>query len=149
MTEQVAPASLTPVEAELLRRSGRSAARYPGELADVLEVDSVPALGLAAAARFLEWASEHPTGLLTLPTGRTPEHFIRQVKRLRASWAGAETQAELVALGLRPGGAPPDLSRLVFVQMDEFYPMDPSAANSFNAYVRREYLTPAFGERPA
>jgi len=35
----------------------------------------------------------------------------------------------------------PDLSRLKFVQIDEFYPMDPSQHNSFFNYVNNFYLS--------
>jgi len=35
-----------------------------------------------AAMRFLEWVQHHPEGVISLPTGRTPEHFIKWVERL-------------------------------------------------------------------
>ena len=129
------------VEAAQLSTSGRLHARYTGENCSVLETDGVLELGRLAAARFLEWAAEHPDGVVSLPTGRTPETFIREVRRLRASWATPATQTELATLGLRRSPAPPPLSRLRFVQLDEFFPIDGAAGNSFKSYVEREYLT--------
>ena len=58
------------VEAAQVSCSGRRHARYPGEGCCVLETDGVLELGRLAAARFLEWASEHPEGVVSLPTGR-------------------------------------------------------------------------------
>merc|ERR1712135_137987 len=39
----------------------------------------------------------------------------------------------------------PNLSDLTFVQIDEFFPMDPEQRNSFNWYVREFYLDKGFG----
>ena len=71
--------------------------------------------------------------------------FIREVKRLRATWASPETQSELGTLGVRRTTSPPSLSGLRFVQLDEFFPIDGSAGNSFKSYVQREYLSEARG----
>ncbi|HJM34673.1 MAG TPA: hypothetical protein QF697_08890, partial [Candidatus Marinimicrobia bacterium] len=40
-------------------------------------VDTYPNLGLLTALRFLEWSAENPQGLVSLPTGKTPEYFIK------------------------------------------------------------------------
>ena len=39
-------------------------------------VDNFPLLGFLTAFRFLEWISENPEGVISLPTGKTPEYFI-------------------------------------------------------------------------
>ncbi|HJL63877.1 MAG TPA: hypothetical protein QGH36_06765, partial [Candidatus Marinimicrobia bacterium] len=39
-------------------------------------VDNFPRLGFITALRFLEWVSENPMGVISLPTGKTPEYFI-------------------------------------------------------------------------
>lgn len=49
--------------------------RYPVNL-PYLVVENFPKLGLLTALRFLEWVSENPDGVISLPTGKTPEHFI-------------------------------------------------------------------------
>ncbi|MFO7821947.1 MAG: hypothetical protein R6V56_07860, partial [Lentisphaeria bacterium] len=36
-----------------------------------ITVDSFPKLGLLSAISFLEWASENPDGVVSLPTGKT------------------------------------------------------------------------------
>jgi len=40
-------------------------------------VDNFPQLGLFTALRFIEWIAENPEGVISLPTGKTPEHFIK------------------------------------------------------------------------
>ena len=132
------------VEAAALRSSGRGRLQYDGENLGVCEVATFPQLGLVVAARFIEWAQRHPEGVVSLPTGRTPEHFITNVGRLiAADWdARGEGSAfeELTALGVDVSLGKPDMKSLTFVQMDEFYPMDPRQGNSFNAYIRKHYL---------
>ena len=32
--------------------------------------------------RFIEWVQQNPGGVISLPTGKTPEHFIKWVQRL-------------------------------------------------------------------
>ena len=40
-------------------------------------VPNFPTLGFLTSLRFLEWVSENPNGVISLPTGKTPEHFIK------------------------------------------------------------------------
>ena len=40
-------------------------------------VDSFPDLGLITSLRFLEWVFKNPEGVISLPTGKTPEYFIK------------------------------------------------------------------------
>lgn len=51
-----------------------------------LTVDNFPKLGLLTACRFLEWASTNPDGVISLPTGKTPEYFIKWTKFLLENW---------------------------------------------------------------
>src|SRR5690606_25431539 len=51
-----------------------------------LTVDNFPKLGLVTACRFLEWASENPNGVISLPTGKTPEYFIKWTQYLLENW---------------------------------------------------------------
>jgi len=104
-----------------------------------------PALGQAAAWRFLEWAQQNPEGVCSLPTGKTPEYFIKWVQRILQSWASPETQREASKFGLRP--EIPELGKLTFVQIDEFYPISPAQHNSFYHYVS-EYYIKGFGLDP-
>ena len=140
LTDVVQP-SVPTVESNALRRSGRARLRYDGEHIGVIEVQSFPKLGVVVAARFIEWAQTHPDGVVSLPTGRTPEHFITNVGRLLAlDWDARDPRAELTALGVDVSRGKPEMKGLTFVQMDEFYPMNPRQSNSFNAYIRKHYL---------
>jgi glucosamine-6-phosphate deaminase len=111
----------------------------PAEQFPVITVGSFPALGKLAAMRFLEWVQDHPGGVIALPTGKTPEHFIHWVSRLLATWESTATRSVLAAAGVDPDRRP-DVASLHFVQIDEFYPIHPSQQNSFYWYVTNFYL---------
>ena len=49
-------------------------------------VENFPLMGLLTALRFLEWASENPNGVISLPTGKTPEYFIKWTSHLLENW---------------------------------------------------------------
>lgn len=102
-------------------------------------VDNFPRLGMLAALRFLEWVAENPQGVVSLPTGKTPEYFIKWTRYFLNHWndPAITTLRETHGLTLlkKPG-----LSGLQFVQIDEFYPISPLQHNSFYDYVRHYYL---------
>lgn len=102
-------------------------------------VDNFPKLGLMTSLRFLEWAEQNPNGVISLPTGKTPEYFIKYTQFLLENWdneKGIEIRSQY-GLGEM---AKPDLSGLQFVQIDEFYPIDPRQHNSFYNYVMKYYI---------
>jgi glucosamine-6-phosphate deaminase len=127
------------VEEIALKRSGQKLAYPPTEKTGVIVVDNFPALGKLTALRFLEWVQENPGGVISLPTGKTPEYFIRWVKHYLSAWEEAETQRDLEENGVDPGKRP-DMQSLHFVQIDEFYPIHPTYHNSFYHYVNRFYV---------
>ncbi|MFH0979920.1 MAG: glucosamine-6-phosphate deaminase [Planctomycetota bacterium] len=127
------------VEQAALARSGHEFLYGPAERIPSIVVPNFPALGRLTAARFLEWVRENPEGVVSLPTGKTPEHFIKYVQHYLRTWGRKETAQALEALGL-PTDRRPELSGLRFVQMDEFYPIDSKQHNSFYHYVCRFYL---------
>jgi len=51
-----------------------------------IAVDSFPKLGLLSALSFLEWVSENPNGVVTLPTGKTAQYFIDFTHLLLDNW---------------------------------------------------------------
>ena len=42
-----------------------------------LIINNFPDLGLVISLRFIEWVIENPNGVVSLPTGKTPEFFIK------------------------------------------------------------------------
>ena len=134
------------VEQIALNRSGQELIYPPTEKMGVIVVDNFPALGKLAALRFLEWAQENPGGVISLPTGKTPEYFIKFVTHYLRTWEENETQKELGENGVDPG-RPPDMRSLRFVQIDDFYPIDPAHHNSFYFYVNKFYIS-QFGLDP-
>ena len=127
------------VEKVFLERSGQSLRYAPDERIGVIVVDSFPALGTLTATRFIEWVQTNPEGTVALPTGKTPEHFIKETHRLLNTWDSADTRAELESLGVDPG-VRPQMRGLRFIQIDEFYPINPRHQNSFYYYVHKYYV---------
>ncbi|MBC8403106.1 MAG: glucosamine-6-phosphate isomerase, partial [Candidatus Marinimicrobia bacterium] len=128
--------NLSPVEQYFFQKSQRS---DPTTKVPYILVDNFPKLGFFTALRFLEWVSENPEGVISLPTGKTPEYFIRWVNHLTANW----TDNNLTKLRHESGLAlirKPDFRGLQFVQIDEFFPIDPRQHNSFYHYVKEYYL---------
>lgn len=127
------------VESVELERSGRQFWYTPTEKIRIIEVENFPLLGKLTALRFIEWVLKNPGGVISLPTGKTPEHFIKWVSRILSRWTTKEIQTLLTEHGI-DCSKKPDMKSLHFVQIDEFYPMDAQQHNSFNHYVRKYYF---------
>lgn len=128
------------------KKYGYTGERLPGENIGVLVVDNFPELGRLTALRFIEWVQGNPGGVISLPTGKTPEHFIGWVKRILAGWNTPEIRSFLEEAGINPA-IRPQMDSLYFVQIDEFYPISPRQHNSFYNYVCEYYLK-GFGLDP-
>ncbi|MCD4710022.1 MAG: hypothetical protein K8R52_04190, partial [Bacteroidales bacterium] len=55
-------------------------------------VDNFPLMGLLTSLRFLEWAGENPNGVISLPTGKTPEYFIKWTTHLLENWESKQVK---------------------------------------------------------
>lgn len=108
--------------------------------------ESVPQMGLLMALRFIEWVAQNPNGVISLPTGKTPQYFIQYTHEILDNWDSQRIQEVLKKHGLG-SIAKPQLSGLQFVQMDEFYPIAPTQHNSFYNYVNEVYIK-GFGLDP-
>ncbi len=127
------------VERVWQERSGRKL-RYPNhENIGVIEVPNFPALGKFVALRFLEWVQQNEEGVVSLPTGKTPEHFIKWVSHYLENWDDKKVQQDLEQGGIELK-TKPKMDKLRFVQIDEFYPIDPDQTNSFYHYVNKYYI---------
>ena len=102
-------------------------------------VPNFPTLGFLTSLRFLEWVSENPNGVISLPTGKTPEHFIKWTQYILKNWKDVKIQKLLKENGLSLARKP-QLKNLHFVQIDEFYPISPKQHNSFFNYVNKYYI---------
>ena len=102
-------------------------------------VPNFPMLGFFTALRFLEWVSKNPNGVISLPTGKTPEHFIKWTTYILDNWNSGAVKKLLKENGLK-FKTKPNLSKLHFVQIDEFYPINPKQHNSFYNYVKHYYI---------
>ena len=102
-------------------------------------VDNFPKLGLITSLRFLEWAAENPEGVISLPTGKTPEFFIKWTQYMLNNWDNKKGADMRQNFGLNLTKKP-DLRGLQFVQIDEFYPISSKQHNSFYDYVNNFYL---------
>jgi glucosamine-6-phosphate deaminase len=145
-----APTTVIPasrVEQFFLAASGRPLQFAPAEKIGVIEVSDFPTLGRLTALRFLEWTIENPEGVVSLPTGKTPEHFIKWTIHFLRNWTSKDVRGQLDDVGIG-SGKPPEMRGLRFVQIDEFYPIEPSQHNSFHYYVTKHYIR-GFGLDPA
>ncbi|MGD2033929.1 MAG: hypothetical protein PVF73_02660 [Bacteroidales bacterium] len=104
-----------------------------------ITVENFPLLGFLTALRFLEWVIKNPGGVISLPTGKTPEYFILWTAYLIENWNNKKGQRILERYGLNKYKKP-DLGNLQFVQIDEFYPISSSQHNSFYNYVETFYI---------
>lgn len=102
-------------------------------------VDNFPDLGLLTALRFLEWVAENPEGVVSLPTGKTPEYFIKWVSFLLENWDSDKSRKIRKKYGIEHIGKP-EMSGLQFVQIDEFYPINSLQHNSFYYYINEYYI---------
>jgi glucosamine-6-phosphate deaminase len=124
------------VEQAFIAESGitQTSARIP-----YIVVEHFPKLGLLTALRFLEWAIENPEGVISLPTGKTPEYFIKWTQFLLENWNRKKGLDIRTKYGLKVRRTP-DLRGLQFVQIDEFYPINPEQHNSCTNYVLNFYI---------
>lgn len=113
--------------------------KYTSTKIPCITVDNFPKLGLFTSLRFLEWVKENPEGVISLPTGKTPEYFIKITHHILENWSAPKIEGIKQKYGLS-GIKKPDLRGLQFVQMDEFYPISPSQHNSFCNYVVKYYI---------
>ncbi|MFA6402961.1 MAG: hypothetical protein WCX31_15270 [Salinivirgaceae bacterium] len=113
--------------------------KNPSTTVPYIVVPNFPTLGLMTALRFLEWVSENPEGVISLPTGKTPEHFIKWTQYFLNNWDKPESRKKRKDNGLFLSKKP-NLQGLSFVQIDEFYPINPNQQNSFYSYVQEYYI---------
>ena len=103
-----------------------------------ITVDNYVALGQLTALRFLEWVCHNPGGVVALPTGKTPEFFIKWLQHYIRNWDKESQGGILEQVGL--SGKKPDFKSLHFFQLDEFFPINPQHERSFGYFVKRFYL---------
>lgn len=114
-------------------------AKFDDEHIAVEVVDSYPQMGRSVALQFLRWVQANPEGVVALPTGKSPELFIKFTQQFLVDWQQPAIQRELLGAGLDITSRP-DLSKLTFVQLDEYFPMDPAHDRSFANYIERFYF---------
>jgi len=104
-----------------------------------ITVESFPKLGLLSALSFLEWTGENPDGVISLPTGKTAQYFIQFTHLLLDNWNKKKGRDLLERYNLQDLKKP-DLGKLQFVQMGEFYPIDTKQHNSLCNYAEKFYI---------
>ncbi|HUI29520.1 MAG TPA: hypothetical protein VLX91_04825, partial [Candidatus Acidoferrales bacterium] len=127
------------IEQRALARSSEKLCYSPVEKVGVIVVDNFPMLGKLTALRFLEWVQQNPGGVVSLPTGKTPEHFIKWVTYYLRNWKNGKVAEELEGNGIETS-IKPDIPSMHFAQIDEFYPINPGQENSFFHYVNKFYI---------
>src|SRR5574338_681149 len=128
------------VEQYYLTQSQKELIYKPTEKIPVIQVTNFPELGKMTALRFIEWMQQNPGGVVSLPTGKTPEHFIKWVAYFLKNWTKDDVVDILKKVELDPGKKP-SMDSLRFVQIDEFYPIDSHQHNSFYYYIQKYYFS--------
>lgn len=105
----------------------------------VIQVDNYVELGQLTALRFLEWVSLNPGGVVALPTGKTPEFFIKWMQYYLENWDKEINNGLLAKIGFDPK-VRPDFKSLHFFQLDEFFPIKPEHERSFTYFVKKYYI---------
>lgn len=136
--------NFTPVEEAFYKESGHQEITTQ---APYLIVDNFPKLGLLSALSFLEWTGNNPEGVISLPTSKTAQHFMKNTRMLLENWDHREGREIREKYGLG-GRARPDLRGLRFVQAGEFYPINSAQHNSLWNYAWNYYIKD-FGLDPA
>lgn len=105
-------------------------------LIQTLTVDNYIVLGQLIALRFLEWSGLNPGGVVALPTGKTPEFFIKWLQYYLDNWEEESKNGIIAKLGIQK----PDFKSLHFFQLDEFFPINPEHERSFRYFVKKYYI---------
>ena len=105
----------------------------------VITVENYVALGQITALRFLEWVALNPNGVIALPTGKTPEFFIKWTQHYLQNWDNEMKSGILSKIGLDKS-LKPDMKSLIFFQLDEFFPINPIHERSFTYFVKKYYI---------
>lgn len=128
------------VEQYYLELSQKELIYKPTEKIPVIQVANFPELGKMTALRFIEWVQQNPKGVVSLPTGKTPEHFIKWVAYFLKNWDKDDVIEMLKRVDLDTSKKP-NMKDLQFVQIDEFYPIDSHQHNSFYYYIQKYYFS--------
>jgi len=104
-----------------------------------ITVESFPKLGLLSALSFIEWVSENPNGVVSLPTGKTAQYFIHYTHLILDNWDNKQGKELLEKYGLK-GIQKPGMENLQFVQMGAFYPIISEQHNSLYNFAKVNYI---------
>ncbi|HEY5590588.1 MAG TPA: hypothetical protein VIK55_06175 [Paludibacter sp.] len=127
------------VETYFERKFNNSIVDKTVERIKVITVNNYIHLGQITALRFLEWVALNPGGVVALPTGKTPEFFIKWMQYYLENWDEEIKSGLLHKIGIDKT-LKPDFKSLYFVMIDEFFPLDPLHERSFNYFVKRFYI---------
>ncbi len=131
--------TVSSVEMMALKYNNQKFCYPPTEKLKTIVVENFPALGKLTALRFIEWAQKNQDWTISLPTGKTPEYFIKWVCFLLDKWNTQEVRTILEDNQLDPA-LKPDMWSFHFIQIDEFYPINSNQHNSFYYYVNKFYI---------
>jgi glucosamine-6-phosphate deaminase len=104
-----------------------------------ITVESFPKLGLLSALSFIEWVSENPYGVVSLPTGKTAQYFIHYTHLILDNWDNKQGKELLEKYNLN-GIKKPGFNDLQFVQMGDFYPISSAQHNSLYNFAKVNYI---------
>ncbi|MCM8764224.1 MAG: hypothetical protein NC907_03455 [Candidatus Omnitrophica bacterium] len=74
------------VEKIAIKESGFEPRYAPEEKIRISEVSDFPGPGKITALRFIQWCQKNSAGVVSLPTGKTPVHFIYWTFFILKNW---------------------------------------------------------------
>jgi glucosamine-6-phosphate deaminase len=129
---------IDPVEEKFLHQSHRKL-KYDGENIPIIVSENLYSLGKLTALHFINWIKENPEGVISLPSGKTPEYFIKYLNYYKKHWNEERVQNELKKFGVESEKFP-ETSNLRFVQIDEFFPIDTTRKSSSTYFINKYYV---------
>ena len=126
-------------EEYFLKRSSLPYLDKKYEKIPVLTVDNYRALGQLTALRFIEWIINNPEGVVSLPTGKVSQHFIKWLHYYIDNWKNETGNGILPEVGIT-AKKPPSFKELHLVQTGEFFPISPENERSCHYYIRKYYI---------
>lgn len=125
--------------ATLQEQKSKVTTQFSLEKIPVVEVPSLDEFGHYLALHLLSWIHKNPEGVISLPTGRTPESFIRALEWYKKNWNSQAAQKKLKEWNIKSKKFPKTDS-IRFVQIDEFLWMSPQYEKSYSSYVLSYYI---------
>lgn len=102
-------------------------------------LDSPESVGRLVALDFIKWVEENPNGVVSLPTGKSAEYFVRYLFYFKKNWHKDSVRVDVEKHGISSKDFP-ETHNLKIVQSYEPYPVSSSHKRSVSRFIDDYYL---------